>query len=435
MKSLNCTQTKDDLKAFLDHELTPLRRWAVSRHVAICADCQKELKEMVQVAEEIKSKNDDTVHGIDKQQLAEAMASAVPTGGKAATKPRPSFGQLAAIAGLVVCVAFVSLKMLGGPAMNKLAYLPQPSLAYDEKMASPLATQPIPETIAPKTPFSERHGSFGNSVSTGGASFQLSTPPTTENANVEDKPAPSSVVAGDDESGYDAGRQVHKSATITVQVTDPESVGEQVENTAKAAGGFVTVSDLTTSNDGTKSYTMTVKVPLPQFEGTLTQIAKLGSVQDKEVTGEDITAQVSDADSREQVLEDDMNQALDQLKKKGSHASWDLQQDARDLRIQLAQSRARLQLLRSLAELSEIDVTLAQPPKPAPAVQSGFMADLTSSGQGALQAASGALVTLIALLLWILAYSPLWIPTLIIGRWLWKRYNGGSPKPEAPIQS
>ena len=433
MNRLNCKQTKDDLKAFLDHELTPLRRWAVSRHVAVCDDCQKELKEMVQVAEQIKSKSNDNIQELDKQQLAAAMASAVPTNPKVARTTVQLLARLSAIGALILCVAFVSLRLLGGTAQSKLAYVGT-TMDNDSRVAGSYQSAPAPSVSADSAPIAATRQHFDEKQPTAGVANAQMSPAGGMNSKASDQPVASPALPGD-ESGYDAGRQVHKSATITVQVKDPESVGEQVENTAKAAGGFVTTSDLTTANDGTKSYTMTVKVPLPQFEATLTQISKLGSVQDKEVTGEDITAQVSDADSREQVLEDDMNQALDQLKKKGSHASWDLQQDARDLRIQLAQSRARLQLLRSLAELSEIDVTLAQPPKPVPAVQSGFFADLTNSGHGALQAASGALVTLIALLLWILAYSPLWIPTLLVGRWLWRRYGGDSPKSEAPTQS
>jgi len=363
---------------------------------------------MVNIAEEISSQQDSTLNEVSRKQLADSMASA--TGSLSHISPqRPRRALIAVAAGAALLVGAVILFPVFAPVREKARQVAgAPAIMGGGSM---LHSDVEPSTTAMQA----------NNYS---ISSPVTAPARESIVDASPQPASPPSIPADGQTDASLERQVHKSATITVQVSDPESTGERIEDTAKAAGGFVTTSDLTTSDDGTKSYTMTVKVPLPQFESTLAQIARFGSVQDKEVTGEDITDKVSDADQRENVLESDMDQALDQLKKKGSHASWDLQEDARDLRIQLAQSRARLKLLRSLAEMSEIDVTLSQPTKPAAAVQTGFFADISSSGHGALQSAAGAVSTLIALLLWILAYSPLWLPALLIGRWAWRRYNG-----------
>ncbi|MGI4787951.1 MAG: anti-sigma factor family protein, partial [Janthinobacterium lividum] len=52
---LNCTQYEDDLKAYLDGELSWLRRQAIRRHLTHCASCQKEILEMTQIAEDLRS--------------------------------------------------------------------------------------------------------------------------------------------------------------------------------------------------------------------------------------------------------------------------------------------------------------------------------------------------------------------------------------------
>jgi hypothetical protein len=451
----DCEKYSDDLKAFFDHELSPLRRWVVGRHISGCADCQKELKEMSQVTEEVVSKTKDALHELNKQQLAASMASAVKPRRASARDPRELVGALAGVAAVAVIfmiffpvfakVREKARQVSSGPPRGMPVGLAATQYAqdYNEKFpaqAAPLRNDKVAEISGTDNSVQLANPTVGVSNFSTNASAQggpvmgasVSSAPTVQYYNSSGSPtvtlaSPPSDPAAD----LDAGRQIHKSATITVQVPDPEAIGDKIEDMARTSGGFVTTSDLTTSNDGTKSYAMTVKVPLPQFEATLSQIGKLGSVQDKEVTGEDITEKISDADSREQVLEDDMAQALDQLKKKGSHASWDLQQDARDLRIQLAQARARLVLLRHLAELSEIDVTLTQPDKPMAPVQTGFMADLSNSAHDALQAMSTAVITLIGVLLWIVAYSPLWIPALLVGRLFWKRYYGPLPKSEA----
>ncbi|HEX8834919.1 MAG TPA: zf-HC2 domain-containing protein, partial [Abditibacteriaceae bacterium] len=45
---------RDDLKALLDGELSPLRRFLVRNHVRRCDACRKELTEMEQMTEELK---------------------------------------------------------------------------------------------------------------------------------------------------------------------------------------------------------------------------------------------------------------------------------------------------------------------------------------------------------------------------------------------
>lgn len=369
---------------------------------------------MALIAEEISTKHEESVHELDSERLSAAMAAALPA--RSAHGRRPRRLLIAAAAGAALLVGAVIISPRFGDLGGKVSHLTMASRSLDLQQ---------PDSYNYAVPSNKTPAGVEEPVSSGAAGIPMQR--LAPGLRQSDLPANAPSVGPSDVT---LERQVHKSATITVQVSDPETSGEQVEEVAKTAGGFVTTSDLTTSADGTKSYTLTVKVPLPQFEMALSQIAKFGTVQDKEVTGEDITDQVSDADQREAVLEEDMNQALDQLRKKGSHASWDLQEDARDLRVQLAQSRARLQLLRGMAELSEIDVTLAQPPKPTPAVQSGFFSDISSSAGGALESASGAVATLIALFFWILAYAPLWLPAILVGRWIWRHYNGDGRKLE-----
>lgn len=219
-------------------------------------------------------------------------------------------------------------------------------------------------------------------------------------------------------------RQVHNVASITVEVADPEAQGDTVESTVKGAGGYVASNNLTTgADDGLKTDSMIVKVPVAQFETILGQIAKLGDVRAKNVTGEDITDKVSDAAQAENVLEDEVKRSDARLKTLGKKASWDDSESARDLRIQLAQARARLVLLRKLGEMSEIDVTLAQKPKAAAPPASGFVNDMSDSTKGALGSMMGAVTVLLTGVIWILVFAPIWVPLGLVGRWAYRRYR------------
>ena len=218
-------------------------------------------------------------------------------------------------------------------------------------------------------------------------------------------------------------RQVHKEAALAVEVTDAEAKSDQVAQMVKGAGGFVASNTLTTGGDGTRRADLTVKVPVVQFEAVLGQIAKLGTVTAKNITGEDITEKTSDADQTEGVLEDDTRRADARLATLGKRAGWRDQQAAQDARIQLAQARARLVLLKKMAALSTLTISLTERPKPpaAPPVTSGFLGglgDTTRAATGSLLASAGALF---ALVIWTLAYAPLWLPLALIGRYFYRR--------------
>jgi anti-sigma factor RsiW len=397
----DCNRTRGDLKAYVDQELTPLRRWSVFRHLASCAACRVEAKEMVQIAEELAR---DEAEGLDPatrgsmvETLREAYGSDLPS---VEHRRKITIPEFVVAASLIAVLAAIFFPVFAG-VREKARNVSAASIAKQKMLEEQYDLQ------------TQSSGSAApSSISA------LSSPVATQGVRGTPTAIPGNVP--DDES---VGRQVHKSATITVQVADPEAGGNKIEDAVDSAGGFVTNSSLNTDPDGVKTAQMTIKVPRPQFEGTLAQIAKLGSVTAKNVTGEDITEKVSDADQRQVVLQQDMDQAQEQLKQKGAKTNWELQESARDLRIQLAQARARLKLLKSLAELSEIDVTLSQPPKAAPPVQTGFLSDVGNSGRGALESALGCLSTLIGVVFSILAYAPLWIPAWLLGRLLWRRYQ------------
>ena len=210
---------------------------------------------------------------------------------------------------------------------------------------------------------------------------------------------------------------------MTVQLANPETSSDTVETMVKETGGFVASNTLDTSDDGLKSAELIVKVPVVQFDTFLAQIGRLGSVQAKNVTGQDITEQTSDADSEESVLENEVAHSEARLKALGVKSKWRDEQSVRDLRIQLAQSRARLVLLKRMATLATITIDLNQTPKKAVPVTGGLLSGLKDTAHDAGQSLVGAAGALMALIIWLLAYAPLWIPALLLGRYGLKEYR------------
>ena len=241
-------------------------------------------------------------------------------------------------------------------------------------------------------------------------------------------PAPPSVIDGNGNTlsaDPDSLRQVHKEAGIGIQVANPDATGDKLNDMVKETGGYVAANNLTTDTDGRKSGELIVKVPEAQFETFLAAVAKLGTVVSKNITGQDITEQTSDAHEAQGVEESDLEQAEARLKALGSHAKWEDKENTQDQRVRLAETRARLKLLKRMAALGTITIDLSETPKAAAAVPvtGGFTGTLQATTHDALQSLVGSAAALLALVIWLLAYSPIWVPLLLLGRYALKEYK------------
>jgi hypothetical protein len=234
-------------------------------------------------------------------------------------------------------------------------------------------------------------------------------------------PAVTKTLAKDEETALVDDRQVHREASIGVAVEALEASSDKIVDTVKAAGGYVASNNLTTDAGGYKSAQLTVRVPVKEFDTILSSIGKLGDVQSKNVTGEDITEQVSDATSDEQVLVDEVGKVSKQVQAQtlSDKRVGQKEEELRQLRLQLARTRARLGLLRKMAALSTINVSLTEKAKKAAMVpdQPGWLHDLRETNKAAMLAFQSAVRVPIVMVVWTLAFSPIWVPLILAYRW------------------
>ncbi len=427
---------QDDLKAYADGELSWPLRLAVRRHLTRCASCREELTQMTQIAEDLRASEPEGA--LDPALRAKILGIAPnPDGADAAGAPlaapssppparlgargrnRLALGWTLAGAALVAWFVFFPvfqhvhedarrITSSGGASGPTTLGAAPPSAAPPPPMAYLRRIAPMSPPAAASAPSRSADGSItvnGSYPGGGGAGYPSAfKPPAAFNATQ---------------------RQVHKEATIGVQVANPEATSDKVADMVKETGGFVAANNLSTGEDGLKTAELTVKVPVTQFETFLGQVAHLGNVQSKNITGEDITEKASDADQTENVLEGDVQNSEARLKALGSRAKWHDEQATRDLRTQLAEARARLVLLKRMAALSTVTIDLSQTPKPQAAAPStgGFLNGLKSNTHDSLGSLVSSTTALIALAIWLLAYAPLWIPALLVGRYGLREYR------------
>jgi len=430
----DCSRFEDDLKAYTDGELSWLRRRAVRRHLTHCASCREEMFQMTQIAEDLRSAdpnealsptlrekilengpsahpNKTPIQGSQKKS-EQALPNPAPqnwgfigVGGGAYSRRRPILAW--GLAGVVLVGWFAIFPVFQKVRENARRISPTASYA-------PAASAKMQVRLSDREAGMDKNGKVFVQIKNPNSQYQINAMSGVQSFDLNNPPA-----------GFTPLRQVHKEASVGIQVANPEATGDTVAAMVKETGGFVAANNLTTGDDGLKSGELIVKVPVTQFETFLAQVAKIGNVQSKNISGEDITEKTSDANQTEGVLEDDVQQSEARLKSLGAKAKWRDEEAIRDLRIQLAQARARLVLLKRMAALGQITVDLSQTPKAVtpPPVTGGFLNTLKGNTHDALQSLVGSAAALLALVIWLLAYAPIWIPLLLIGRYGLKEYQ------------
>ncbi len=452
MKNLNSHAAFEaDFKAFLDGELPLGRRFQVRRHIRNCPHCRKEIRIMQTIETELKTEETVPMSADLRAKILETApmeTSADAPKPTARLVPQMTFGfaSLAVFAALISYPAYQGFReyQIGASKQSaaKQAGLDRQIYAQnDSQSPEPMAgdARSVPSEAGEKAA----------SGSAGAASAPLSVPsgePLTNEqlANKSLAKVPAAILPGDDvatggalrarrglsnPSGYGSGiylenavpaqRQVHKQGSISVTVDDAEAKGSATEILVKNVGGFVAQNALSTGGDGRKTATLDVRVPVTQFEAIVTKIGKLGAVREKSINGEDITQRVTVAGAQRQSLSRELSireAQLQSLSSKKVAERAGIVSDVRNLRFQANQARAQLEYLQKYAALATIFVTLQDKPKVA--AVAGPTSELSETARVAWSSFLVSARVPVQLLIWVLAYAPLWLPALI----LWRKF-------------
>jgi anti-sigma factor RsiW len=460
MNPCDNTILQSELKAYLDGQLPFVLRQRVRRHLKRCAACREELSAMEQISNELHADGPKPLESSLRDRILSAVSN---TASQAAAPERPKLSGRWRRKPLLIwggaataLVAWFTLYPLfqGGREMSRSAAdqasstlmakraVPSFSRDYDETVAKtpapaggPMVHTPSDSPAAGEPPVASG-GSPGMAPErgrgfAGGAFASAAASSHGEMKKRAQQSSPILIVKGGMKAKQEADlngnlnaltddekveRQVHRGATITVQVDNVEARSEQAAQCAQTAGGFVANNELSTGDDNTKTASLTLKVPVTQFEAVLSQVARMGEVKAKNVTGEDLTEKISDQEQAEHVLRQDIGTTQEELSQRLSRSARQERMDTlRELRTRIAQTGARLKLLRKLGALSDITLELNEKPRPAPAPKTGgFLSDMNDTLHGAVQSMMQAARLPILTFIWILAYSPLWL-LLILG--------------------
>ncbi|MHB8808053.1 MAG: DUF4349 domain-containing protein [Anaerolineaceae bacterium] len=220
---------------------------------------------------------------------------------------------------------------------------------------------------------------------------------------------------------YNVERVVIKNADLSLVVLDPVTALETISQMADEKGGFVVNSNVykVTSSSGKElpAATVTIRVPAEKLDETLAEIKAL--VEDAEVdilsesvSGQDVTSEVTDLESRLRNLQQAEEQLLEIMD--NATATEDVMavfQELTTIREDIEVLQGQLQYYQESAKLSAVSISLQAKEAVAPITIGGWRPSLTL--QRAAQALVDGLKFLANALIWIVIFvAPI---ALVIG--------------------
>jgi hypothetical protein len=235
-------------------------------------------------------------------------------------------------------------------------------------------------------------------------------------------------------SGVSADRIVIKNANLSIVVTDPVVSMEAIGKLATGMGGFVVTSDLykTTTNSGIEVpvANVTIRVPAAKLDEALNQIKAMVTDKDvdilsENVSGQDVTSEVTDLESRLRNLQAAETQLLEIMDK--ATLTEDVITIFRELttvRGEIEVIQGQIKYYRESASLSAINVNLQAKAAVEPITIAGWQPGVEV--QKALQALVNGGKFLVNALIWLVLFAmPLlaviFLPIFFIVRAIRKR--------------
>lgn len=384
---------REDIKAFLDGELTPERSVEVQSAIDADPALREELEFMRNLGLEIKRlRPEPAVQG------ASAAMAAV------RRSRRPFWLRLetyvaGAIGLLLIAVFFPVFAQSKEAARRSMS---ESMASAGDSAATPSRGQAGKDKVFSDLP----QDGFAN----GGAGR---APAEAEVPKTEAPPSPAPTTM----------RQLLiRTATLTVLVPKAEDALAASIRIATSHGGYSSGDNLSIHEGDLPVATVSLRVPVRSFEEVRAQILKLGTMIENNSNTDDVTAQVADVEARLKVMraeEDSYVTMLRAARKVGE--LLEIKERLSSVRQEIESLDAQRKVLRDQAAYSTINATFTQKEKIGdPAPPKDWTEDSWTSAINGLKSVGRFLGQSV---IYLFVYAPIWAPLVLIGWWLSRRAN------------
>jgi hypothetical protein len=234
-------------------------------------------------------------------------------------------------------------------------------------------------------------------------------------------PQPAQPAQGRDSARVE--RLIVQHANLSLEVEDLSKAEASIRARVNELGGYI-VTIATSGTDENQTTRITFRVPVQRFEEALSGVEGLAKkVHSRTISGDDVTEEFVDLESQLRNLEatrDRLRTLLDQATR--VQDALEVNQALTDVQGQIEQTRGRMQYLQQSAAFSTIEVYLMPVPV-VPLVQEGSWQPVTvarSALRDLIELGQELINIAIVLLIW----TPVWLPLLLLVRWVWRKIRG-----------
>lgn len=201
-------------------------------------------------------------------------------------------------------------------------------------------------------------------------------------------------------------RSVSRTASLTVRVADVELGERAASDYISSIGGYVASVESSDLSGVAPLMTLRLRVPEGKFDQALRKFESLGQRLEKQITAEDVTAQLVDQGARLRIMRAQEESFLRATR--SATPDYDLQNRLMALRQEIESLESQNKALSELASLSNITLKLISEMKSlASTSDPGWSQETWNSATTAFGFAARAVG---ALAMFLVAFSPFWLP-------------------------
>ncbi|MFN3420128.1 MAG: DUF4349 domain-containing protein [Armatimonadota bacterium] len=213
-------------------------------------------------------------------------------------------------------------------------------------------------------------------------------------------------------------RKLIREVWLTLKVQDVVKTVQQVRQIAEQLDGYVANASQSRDGEGKWSAELVLKVPSERYHEALSQLQKLGQVDDLREQVQDVTEEFIDLEARLRNLKRSEQHLLELLKRTGKVS--DLLQVERELsqrRSEIERIEGRLRYLTHQTSFSTIHITLEEF-RPSPIPATAF--SIPKVFGDAFRTVVLILRAILVIAIWVLVFGIIWVP-LSAFAWWWAR--------------
>jgi Domain of unknown function (DUF4349)/Putative zinc-finger len=278
-----------EVMAYLDGELEPQQATALAAHLEHCSECQTLAAGLRQVSERLLDFQVEPCLEKLAEPVLAALNSTEPRAEEKSRQPAPAkrrpiprgLAWAAGSAASVVALLFLLVMFKARPGLNKVAY---------ERVTS-VDGQPSYLHLQPAPPLSAEP-SVVTSLMSPGAVPRNGPAVTDEQSKIVKNWLAS---AGGPEL---RGPMIVQTASVTIVASNYDQASGAIEAISKRHGGYVQDMNADTRTGMSRSVSATLRIPENQVEAALSDLRKLGHVEQETRNNQEITDQYVDLTAR-----------------------------------------------------------------------------------------------------------------------------------------